>query len=341
MRTLLKRFISEIVLRSGLTDLYARRTPGVRILTYHRVGKDPYPGRPLRDLYVSPVAFERQIAFLRCRYELLALSELRRRMREGHPLPANGVVVTFDDGYQDNYVHAFPVLRQHSVPATIFLATDFIGTNRRFWWEELAARVAATQGQVHVKMAGLTESYDLDVPGARRQLFMDVVNRAVNMPPVTRGALLEDLREALGDTESAPGVGGSVMLSWDEVREMAGQGIEFGGHTASHVVLTALPDRQAREEVVACKEAIEAALGQPCRSFAYPNEASSATVVRMVREAGYEVACVGGGKPNRLGPKSDWWRLQRIPVSDVGGWAVFRNRVAGLYPLLTARPVRS
>jgi peptidoglycan/xylan/chitin deacetylase (PgdA/CDA1 family) len=97
----------------------------IRILYYHSISDDPVRSS------VSPAAFERQIEYLvRGGYRLLSLSEAVRRLAAGAPLPGNGVVITLDDGFRDNYEQAFPVLRRYGVPASIFLTVSYIGTDR-------------------------------------------------------------------------------------------------------------------------------------------------------------------------------------------------------------------
>ncbi len=101
------------------------RRPAVRILYYHSVSD-----APIRSS-VSPPTFERQMEHLtRSGYRPLALSEAVRRLATRAPLPERPVVITLDDGFQDNYEHAFPILTRLGLPATIFLTAAYIGTDR-------------------------------------------------------------------------------------------------------------------------------------------------------------------------------------------------------------------
>ena len=91
---------------------------------YHKVGTPP-AGSRLRPLWVSTEAFEDQIIFLkRSGYTPIRFSDLDRSARTGSPLPPKPVLITFDDGYRNNYLEAFPVLERHGVPAGVFLVYE-------------------------------------------------------------------------------------------------------------------------------------------------------------------------------------------------------------------------
>ena len=120
-------------------SLYARWRPGIRILMYHRVDRLPAPDQ----LTVSPERFARQMAYLAAHHRLLGLAEAVEELEGGRQI-RDGVVVTFDDGYRDNLVHALPVLRQHRVPATIFVTTAFCDQSRRH------PRYAGAAGRLHL-----------------------------------------------------------------------------------------------------------------------------------------------------------------------------------------------
>jgi peptidoglycan/xylan/chitin deacetylase (PgdA/CDA1 family) len=115
----------------GLRDLLLARLGRARavVLYYHRIGG--------RDLLTKPVEeFRRDLIYLSRKYECITLSELCRRLREGKPLKRRMAVVTFDDGYRDNYTVAMPILQEIGIRATFFVSTGFIGTAREFPHDE-------------------------------------------------------------------------------------------------------------------------------------------------------------------------------------------------------------
>jgi peptidoglycan/xylan/chitin deacetylase (PgdA/CDA1 family) len=100
-----------------------RRVDASRILYYHRVDLDEHRS------CVHPEEFRRQMQYLRSEgYRVVLLEDLQRILTAGRPLPPRSVALTFDDGFADNYLHAFPVLQSLGYQATIFLTVGFIGT---------------------------------------------------------------------------------------------------------------------------------------------------------------------------------------------------------------------
>ena len=110
------------------------------VLMYHRVidreDRDKAYSHP--GIIVETSTFERHLRFLRTHFHVASLREFRDRMISGRPFAKRTCLITFDDGWQDNYTHAFPLLAKHELPATIFLTSGFVGTGRRFWQESLA-----------------------------------------------------------------------------------------------------------------------------------------------------------------------------------------------------------
>ena len=114
--------------------------PKAVILMYHRITRtelDPW------GMCVSPENFSEQLESIRRVATPMSLVDFVRARQSGD-LPERAVVVTFDDGYVDNFEVALPILRQHRVPATLFVATCNIGTDREFWWDRLETLLLAT-----------------------------------------------------------------------------------------------------------------------------------------------------------------------------------------------------
>lgn len=134
MKVFTKKSISNILYYSGLIKLFLiflkRFKKRIVILAYHRVDlKKAFPG-------VSIEEFKRQIEFIRRNFKIISLKEVCDFLEGRTRLKSTAFVITFDDGYRDNYLYAYPILKKFGIKATIFLPTDFIGTDRRFWWVE-------------------------------------------------------------------------------------------------------------------------------------------------------------------------------------------------------------
>src|SRR6266850_506179 len=138
--------VSVALHRTGMTAAlatvagHARRDAAFPILSYHRVNdaRDPF-----FDSLPTEV-FEQQMSHVARHYRVFSVEELTDRLRRGG-LPRNAVAITFDDGYRDNLTHAAPILSRHGLPATVFLATSFMGTAEVPWVDRLAMALKATK----------------------------------------------------------------------------------------------------------------------------------------------------------------------------------------------------
>jgi peptidoglycan/xylan/chitin deacetylase (PgdA/CDA1 family) len=282
---------------------YARRMPAFPILTYHRVNDDADP-----FFSALPTAvFERQMRHVARNYRVLPVEELVERLERGG-LPRNALAITFDDGYRDNLTHAAPILARLGLPATIFLATGFIGTAEVPWFDRLAQglkKSAATTVRTP-----WNEALELaDVPGRLRAMGR-ALEHLKRVPDEERHRQLETLLTSLGVTDQRTFK--NLMLSWDDVHALRGLGFTIGAHTVNHPILSRVSPQRAWTEILGARTMIESACGTAPRAFAYPNggaEDYTETVKRLVREAGFTCAVT-----TRFGlntPNTNPWELRR------------------------------
>ena len=281
-----------------LLKIVARRALGKRhlfILLYHKVRPQ---AQPLFGTAVTPGNFERQMRFLKRRYEIIDLQALS--YSESYPQSSKDLIlITFDDGYRDNFLYAFPILNKFNIHATIFLATDFIGTNRLLWHDKLAwimynaqfpiKRNVLLQSRLLEKMIHGIESFFLSTSENQVKILRSLAAGLKLLPAEECNNVLNKLANVC-NIERWPNETERPMLSWEEVREMSEQGISFGSHTRSHPLLSALPAHLIREEISQSKIAIEQCTGKPVTAFAYPygkKEDYSESVLKILREEGF------------------------------------------------------
>jgi peptidoglycan/xylan/chitin deacetylase (PgdA/CDA1 family) len=273
------------------------RFSGVRnaqILIYHRVNdeRDPYFGG-------TPVAlFDRQMEYVASHFHVLPLLDLISGLQE-RALPDNAIAVTLDDGYRDNYLHAFPIFQKYGVPATIFLATSAIGTSRQIWHDDVFSAFRETQkatleafGPERIRGPLLTVPDRLRTQG-------EVLRYIRTLGAADRAAAVSRLRDALcvGPSGESPG----LMLSWEEVATMSRAGVRFESHTATHPILSRVDRAEARREFAESKSTIEGRLGVRVEGLAYPNGRQGDFLPEtkaLLRECGYKYAVTTIPGPN-------------------------------------------
>lgn len=273
-------------LSRGLTAAagWTRRGPVFPILTYHRVNdyRDPFFGA------LPTTVFERQVRHLARHYTVLPVEELVDRMRAGS-LPRNAAAITFDDGYRDTLTHAAPILAGYGLPATVFLATGFIGTTEVPWYDRLATALKLSPRSRVIAPPG--EELALESVEDRLRALARTRTHLKTLPEEQFRRAFPLLLDSLGsaDQQSAK----NAMLSWDDVHALRGLGFRIGAHTVTHPILSRVTAERARAEVLGSREMIQGACGAAPRAFAYPNGQPAdytSAVVDLVRGAGFSCA---------------------------------------------------
>jgi peptidoglycan/xylan/chitin deacetylase (PgdA/CDA1 family) len=265
--------------------LSRRKEPSGRILYYHRVNDEDDPFFNA----ISTELFDQEMRFVARHYKVVSLGELLRHLESDSTETV--VAVTFDDGYQDNYLNAFPVLERYGIPATIFLTTGSMDDCEPLWFEQLAGALKRTE----------QEFVDLEIDFPRRFWTRTQSERLESNQQIfalMRSMTDSDRRQSLAKVLSALGVREfgdrkHKMLTWDQVRLMKKQGIDFGGHTVTHPFLSRMTRPEVAWEVSECKRRIEDELQLPIHHFAYPNgreEDFGKWNKEVISSAGYRAA---------------------------------------------------
>lgn len=272
MRTLLKASFARLAAATGAVR---RRHAGrLVVLTFHRVRPDgeAAAGRLLRALETPVSDFRRLLVWLRARYEPLALADWLAR--EAPPARA-AFAVTFDDGWADNYHHAFPVLRDLGIPATIFLATGAVEDRTPFWWQR----------------PGLADAE---------------IERLKRLPAKERAAQLAAFPAADAAAD---------FLTWKQVRELGRSGlVRFGAHGHGHGLLDQVPRADALADVRRCWELLQAnAPDALVPALAWPNGNARADLAADLEALGLRAA-FGTARGAAAAPGAARWNLPRNDV---------------------------
>jgi len=257
----------------------------VLVLTYHRFSRASRAGR------TSAATLATQLDCLGSHYTVLPLSTIENRLREGRPLPPSTAAITIDDGYSDFYEIAWPVLRRHNMPATVFVVTDFVDRKRWIWTDKLPFLLSHTcAGDLAVDVAGHSISGELKGESPRRQLASRINGILKNQPDGVKDRLIDQIAAQCLVTLPDEPPGDSESCTWEQLREMESAGIEIGSHTVTHPLLTRVTEDRLRLELEQSRGRLEERLGHPVTQFCYPNGAYDRTVRDAVARAGYRLA---------------------------------------------------
>lgn len=318
------------------------------VLLYHRVSKlavDP------QLLAVTPQRFDEQLTALRRVARIVPLNELVRGVRDG-AVPERDVAITFDDGYVDNLTHAAPLLRQHDASATVFVTARGERVRHEFWWDDLerlllhdaplpTALSLRVDGHEHTwALPDINQSPRFDpawnvlcdrAPRPREALYLFLSKLLRPLCDVRRRCVLD----ALARWASLPvdGRPSHATLTDAQLNHLAADGlIDIGAHTVTHPVLASRSRDEQRFELEESRRRLEAIIGRPVTTFAYPfgcREDFNEVTVSLSREAGYACACANTGRepsPRAIvTASSDLHRLPRAIVRNVSGDALARQ----------------
>ncbi len=311
-----REWLARGLLWSGVTSLLSRipDRDSLLVLNYHRIGNSA------EDLFdpgvfsASGEDFDQQISHLKRSGSLVTLQEALAFIRDAGAVKGSvrrcRVLITFDDGYRDNYGIAFPILRSHGVQGVFFLATDMVGSCAVPWWDRIAWLLKTARRRrftLHLSgEPGAPAELQVDIEGNGLDESLQAVLRLYKMrenldPARLMRELIEKAKgNPIPETERR-------FLSWDEAREMIRGGMAIGSHTQSHAVLGQLTPQQQYEELSGSRSILKQELGVEVEALAYPvghRDSFSNETKSIAQEAGYRGAFSHYGGTNFHANKS-------------------------------------
>jgi peptidoglycan/xylan/chitin deacetylase (PgdA/CDA1 family) len=310
-----KHILAGVCYYGGLLSLGRKASiseKGIKIINYHRVDDDDFD--PL-NLNVKIEHFERQIRYLKRNYDIISLEQAVSSLTRGQA-PGRAVVVTFDDGYKDNYTNAFPILEAYDAPATIFLTVGVIDSEKILWYDLIANAFKKTlKEKLDLRNYGLRE-YKTSTLGDRTFAAKETAIYAKNLSIETRDLFIIDLLKGL-DVRYDDIKNSDLMLTWEDIAGMNNGLITFGNHGISHTIMTNLTPEEVSRELEDSKKILEQKTGLQVSFFAYPNGRRTdfnAEIKLSLKNSGYSCACTLINGFNK--PGIDRFELRRTCISS-------------------------
>jgi peptidoglycan/xylan/chitin deacetylase (PgdA/CDA1 family) len=296
----------------------------LRVLTYHRVDEPDnrpqlYPGL----ISAAPEDFKRQMEYLARNYCFLSMPELLELVHKGVTLPANALMLTFDDAYCDFSENVWPILQSYRIPVTLFVATAYPDhPERMFWWDRLYHAVwhapskdvlEASIGKYSIR----THEEKLQTLGALRS-YVKSSRHHEGM------RLVDQICDYLDAAETE-----NCVLSWESLKKLSEEGVTLGAHTRTHPLMDQISLEEARDELVGSLQDIQQQIGQAIPVFAYPGGGFNDKVVKILKGEGVHVAFTTVRGINNL-ERADLHQLRRI---NIGARTTLQLLRAQLLPL--------
>jgi len=269
-------------------NLIGRR---LTIVTYHRLSEVSPEGikYSLPYLFVKKKTFENHILFFKKHYRIITFKDLNEFNKKGK-IPWNALIITFDDGYEDNLKLAMPTIKQHQIPCSVFLATDKIGGNDVAWWDEIYWRMnlltkhkgrnVGKDCNHDVLMAEMLNKLRIDPSGIFSEMNGWEENEITELLRLLRNAVRIQEREIISYNK---------FLTWDQVVMMM-EWIDFESHGRSHKILTNLDDEKVKKEMEESKMTIENRIKRKVIAFSFPAGKYDGRMEGILKDCGYQFA---------------------------------------------------
>lgn len=289
------------------------------VLTYHRIL--PYEVRDLSfshsAIMVDPGNFDRQLAFIKRHFKVVNSNTLASSFKNGKTIPNATCLITFDDGWKDNYQYAFPALKKYALGAVIFPATDYIESGKLFWQEAMGHGFKQLLDMDSDDARSLLQKHGLDhLRHAAKRIKIDTIRDYVrDLKSLSYDELeniMVSMQSILGQIEYGDV---DAYLDWQQISEMHENGIEFGSHACSHKILTRLVDQEAKTELEQSKRLLEQAIPGKIDVIAYPNGNYNEHLGELTRQAGYQLGF--GTRFGHVTRTDDPLDIKRININDM------------------------
>jgi glycosyltransferase involved in cell wall biosynthesis len=306
------------------------------ILMYHRITRSDFDPR---QLSVSPAYFEEHVQVIKKLGHAVQMREMGKNLKR-FSLGAKEIVLTFDDGYVDNFQNAKPVLEKYGIPATFFIVSGAVGSREEFFWDGLERTILAP--------ARVPDKFDIVIDDQRfcwplrtegSCLLLDYSQAKEGVPPndtiLTRAQLYSALVQILGPLSTilknealkhiAQWAGQTLRarpdalpMSIDELVSLSRSSLfEIGAHTVNHPCLAKVSLARQEEEISRSKQDLENQVSMGITSFSYPHGSYSEETIKIVERLKFRNACTVVSRP--VIRNSNPYLLPRFPVSNWNG----------------------
>jgi peptidoglycan/xylan/chitin deacetylase (PgdA/CDA1 family) len=301
------------------------------ILMYHRVDHvqcDPW------ELNVTPENFEFQLKCLKKNYQVIPMDRFAESVSKKQNLK-KAIAITFDDGYLDNFTHAAPLLKKYNLPATFYITTGNIGTDQKFWWDELQNIILLTEylpekisltidsGNFSFELSGeaqlnqkqrdqiKTWSAECEPINKRTELYILLWRKLQALEPEARNKALGELRNYMKVNTNSSG----QMMNWQQIQLLQTQKLfAIGAHTVNHPALAMHAASFQKKEIADSNAALKEKLKQEISGFAYPHGNYNSETISILNEEAFRYAVTTEAKPVTW--QSSLFELPRFQVKN-------------------------
>lgn len=327
----IKRLLSLTLHNSGILS-FPFSTKNLTIITFHRIVSEiEKRNSPNSPMMLTTSQFKSIIQKIKKFTNPISLNEAYGYIKRNKKIPHRSVVVTFDDGYADNYNEAYPILKEYNIPATIFLATRYINQNEEWlWWDEIEYYFKQKD---ELTLPDDNENYSHEFITSLKKLNSVKENKKSAISQFIRTTMytiakdekdrfISHIRDKINHSKK------HLMLNWEQIIEMGGL-IEFGSHTHNHYFLNSLSVKEIKSEFSQSKDIIEKNTNKKCQFVCYPAGLVNLNIKKIALISDYKAGVTTNISNNS--EKTDLFSLNRKDA----GYFLLNNGINESYFLYT------
>lgn len=302
-------------------EFAARSQSELTILLYHGVTEAASEGiENDAGKHITASRFAAEMRTIKRHCAVLAIDEVVALTEQGRPFPPRAVVVSFDDGFANNYTTAAPILEELQVPAVFYVTSGLVGTDRMFWVDQIEDCLNLTSAREIVVVLDEPRTWRLDTREQKIAAVDAIKEYCKRTTSDTKDRVLADLVTATGVTPSVDHADNYHAISWPQLRAIAASPLfTVGGHSLYHDVLAALPPARMRRDVQQSIDLLARELGAPIVHYSYPEGQPhhyDERVIQTLKDRG--IVCCPSAVPGLNPPGTDLFHLRRVMVGFRG-----------------------
>lgn len=318
-----------------LETTYNSKPDLLRVLTYHRVedlSDHPalYPGL----ISSTPRDFANQMDFLANNYNVISIETLLNLLHKQAHLPERSILITFDDAYCSFADHAWPILKRKKLPVTLFIPTAYPNhPERMFWWDRLYIAINTLNKNTSlVTPAGTFLVADKENRG---NAFIKLKNYVKDLPHIEAMTLVDQICK-----QATPIQPFQTVLNWDDLRQLAREGVTLGAHTQTHPLMNRITIQESVNEAVGSLKDLQREIGSVLPVFAYPSGGFTRQVSTALQQNGFSLAFTTIRGLNDM-KTIDHLLLKRINVGMNTPFSLLRAQLLQLFLLPNLLPAKA
>lgn len=322
-----KSFLKSILIRLSGYEAYKwiTRKNGLYCFNYHRIGdctKTPFDP----NIYSCSVEqFRKQLQFLKKYFQVITLDEALLLTQDKLPLNKRYALITFDDGYCDNYEEAYPVLKEEEISAVFFIPTDYVDSGIVPWWDEIAWMLKNTTKKEFC--FGDRNTFNLNLTSLDEVIrkFLTVIKS----DPRSMDEKMLELQKTLACEYIVNPKDKSLFVSWEQIKEMKLGGMSIGSHTCSHRILTHINKENQLLELAQSKVCLEQYLGCEIDSVAYPVgqvNTFNNDICELTEKLGYKMGFSFTNEINDF-PIANPYKISRLGIDNHPSMMALRQKI--------------